>query len=78
MAIYRISRTGTATTSGNPTFDVAVSTGLRPKIMELKVFLGAATAFYSMYRQLMANLEREEAAKRARKAGGSSVPRGPR
>jgi F0F1-type ATP synthase assembly protein I len=44
----------------------------------LAVFLGAATAFYSMYRQLMANLEREEAAKRARKAGGSSVPRGPR
>jgi F0F1-type ATP synthase assembly protein I len=44
----------------------------------LAVFLGAAAAFYSMYRQLMANLEREEAAKRARKAGGSSVPRGPR
>jgi F0F1-type ATP synthase assembly protein I len=44
----------------------------------LAVFLGAATAFYSMYRQLMANLEREEAAKRARKAGGSSAPRGPR
>jgi F0F1-type ATP synthase assembly protein I len=38
------------------------------------VFLGAAAAFYSMYRQLMANLEREEAAKRARKAaeGGKS------
>jgi Na+/melibiose symporter-like transporter len=44
----------------------------------LAVFIGAATAFYSMYRQLMANLEREEAAKRARKAGGSSAPRGPR
>lgn len=44
----------------------------------LAVFLGAATAFYSMYRQLMANLEREEAAKRARKAGGSSAPGGPR
>ena len=44
----------------------------------LAVFLGAATAFYSMYRQLMANLEREEAARRARKAGGSSASRGPR
>ena len=43
----------------------------------LAVFLGAATAFYSMYRQLMANLEREEAAKRARKGGGHSAPRGP-
>jgi Na+/melibiose symporter-like transporter len=36
----------------------------------LAVFLGAATAFYGMYRQLMANLERDEAARRARKAGG--------
>ena len=41
----------------------------------IAVFAGAATAFYSMYRQLMANLEREEAAKRARKsAGGDSSP----
>ena len=44
----------------------------------LAVFGGAATAFYSMYRQLMANLEREEAARRARKAGGDSTSRGPR
>ena len=44
----------------------------------LAVFLGAATAFYSMYRQLMANLEREEAAKRARKAGGDPTSGGPR
>ena len=44
----------------------------------LAVFVGAATAFYSMYRQLMANLEREEAARRARKAGGDSPSRGPR
>jgi len=44
----------------------------------LAVFLGAATAFYSMYRQLMANLERDEAARRARQAGGESSPRGPR
>jgi len=38
----------------------------------LAVFVGAAAAFYSMYRQLMANLEREEAARRARKARGES------
>ena len=46
----------------------------------LAVFAGAATAFYSMYRQLMANLERDEAAKRARKGagGGSSSAGGPR
>jgi F0F1-type ATP synthase assembly protein I len=38
------------------------------------VFLGAGAAFYSMYRQLMANLERDEQAKRARRgsAGDSS------
>jgi hypothetical protein len=40
----------------------------------LAVFLGAGAAFYSMYRQLMANLEREEAAKRARAAGQSPAP----
>jgi Na+/melibiose symporter-like transporter len=43
----------------------------------LAVFIGAATAFYSMYRQLMANLEREEAARRARKAGGKPGSGGP-
>ena len=42
------------------------------------VFVGAAADFYSMYRQLMANLEREEAARRARKAGGQSPSGGPR
>jgi F0F1-type ATP synthase assembly protein I len=38
------------------------------------VFIGAGAAFYSMYRQLMANLERDEQAKRAQRgsAGGSS------
>ena len=42
------------------------------------VFLGAGAAFYSMYRQLMANLERDEEAKRARKrAAGDSSPREP-
>jgi F0F1-type ATP synthase assembly protein I len=38
----------------------------------LAVFLGAGAAFYSMYRQLMANLEREEAAKRTRKNGSGA------
>lgn len=44
MSIYSIARTGTVTTSGNAFFDVAVSTGIRPRIMEFAVFLGAATA----------------------------------
>ena len=41
--------------------------GTAPVFLYLGVFLGAGAAFYSMYRQLMANLERDEAAKRARK-----------
>jgi len=40
--------------------------GTAPVFLYLGVFLGAGAAFYSMYRQLMANLERDEAAKRAR------------
>src|SRR5687768_5461502 len=40
--------------------------GTAPVFLYLGVFLGAGAAFYSMYRQLMANLEREEHAKRAR------------
>jgi len=39
------------------------------------VFLGAGAAFYSMYRQLMANLERDEQAKRARRGSASESPR---
>lgn len=43
------------------------------------VFLGAGAAFYSMYRQLMGNLERDEAAKRAQaRAKGESSPSEPR
>lgn len=46
------------------------------------VFGGAGAAFYSMYRQLMGNLERDEKARRAQKrdAGESSLsePREPR
>ena len=34
------------------------------------VFVGGGAAFYSMYRQLMGNLERDEQAKRARKGAG--------
>ena len=41
--------------------------GTAPVFLYLGVFLGAGAAFYSMYRQLMANLERDEATKRARK-----------
>lgn len=44
MSIYSIGRLGTATTSGNAVFDVACSTGVRPKIMELGIFLSVATA----------------------------------
>ena len=41
--------------------------GTTPVFLYVGVFLGAGAAFYSMYRQLMANLERDEAAKPARK-----------
>lgn len=44
--------------------------GTAPVFLYIGVFLGAAAAFYSMYRQLMANLERDEQAKRARKSAG--------
>src|SRR5215212_2013276 len=45
------------------------------KFVYLAVFVGAGAAFYSMYRQLMGNLERDEAAKRARKrAAADSSP----
>ena len=41
------------------------------------VFLGAGAAFYSMYRQLMANLERDEQAKRAQRgSAGDSASHG--
>ena len=49
------------------------------KFVFLAVFLGAGAAFYSMYRQLMGNLERDEEAKRARKrAAAASSPDEPR
>lgn len=44
MAIYSIARTSAVTTTANAAADVAVSTGLRPRVMEIGVFLGAATA----------------------------------
>jgi len=40
--------------------------GTTPVFLYVGVFLGAGAAFYSMYRQLMANLERDEREKRAR------------
>jgi ATP synthase protein I len=52
--------------------------GTAPVFLYVGVFLGAGAAFYSMYRQLMANLEREEQAKRARRgSAGGSVSGGP-
>ena len=51
--------------------------GTAPVFLYVGVFLGAAAAFYNMYRQLMANLERDEQAKRARRnAGGDGSSSG--
>jgi F0F1-type ATP synthase assembly protein I len=41
-------------------------------IVYVAVFVGGGAAFYSMYRQLMGNLERDEQAKRARKGAGGN------
>jgi F0F1-type ATP synthase assembly protein I len=47
-------------------------------LVYVAVFVGGGAAFYSMYRQLMGNLERDEQAKRARKGAGDdpSLPGG--
>jgi len=51
MALYSLAQTGTATTSGNACSDMACSTGVRPRLMEVGLFLGAATAStYSLRR----------------------------
>lgn len=50
--------------------------GTAPVFLYVGVFLGAGAAFYSMYRQLMANLERDEAAKRARKRADGDASSG--
>lgn len=46
MSIYSLAQTSTSTTSGNAAADVATPTanGVRPKVMEYGLFLGAATA----------------------------------
>jgi hypothetical protein len=46
MALYRQARNSTTTTSGNAAADVATPTsgGVRPRLMEWDLFLGAATA----------------------------------
>lgn len=44
MALYRLAQTSTSTTSGNAAADMACSTGVRPRLMEWDLFLGAATA----------------------------------
>lgn len=44
MALYSLAQVATATTSGNAAGDMAVSTGIRPRLMECAWFLNAATA----------------------------------
>lgn len=44
MALYRLAQTSVVTTSGNAAADMAVSTGIRPRLMEWDLFLNAATA----------------------------------
>jgi hypothetical protein len=51
MALYSLAQRGTVVTSGNALIDVACSTGIRPRVMEWGLFLGAATAStYSLRR----------------------------
>lgn len=45
--------------------------GTEPWLLLIGVFVGAGAAFYSIYRQLMADLKREEA-ERASRRGGSA------
>ena len=52
--------------------------GTAPVFLYVGVFLGAGAAFYSMYRQVMANLEREEQAKRARQGAAVDPSSGPK
>ncbi len=44
MALYSIGRRTTGITSGQAAMDVACSTGVRPKIMEIGFFLASATS----------------------------------
>lgn len=46
MSIYRLAQTSTSVTSGNAAADVATPTasGIKPRLMEYGLFLGAATA----------------------------------
>lgn len=44
MSIYSIGQRSTVTTANNAAADVCCSTGVRPKVMEWGLFLGAATA----------------------------------
>jgi F0F1-type ATP synthase assembly protein I len=50
--------------------------GTTPVFLYVGVFVGAAAAFYSMYRQLMANLERDERERRAAKSKGDDSSSG--
>ena len=44
MALYRLAQNSTVTTSGNAASDMACSTGVRPRLVEMDLFNGAATA----------------------------------
>lgn len=44
MALYRLAQSSTVSVSGNAAADVACATGVRPKLFEWDLFLGAATA----------------------------------
>lgn len=49
--------------------------GTEPLFLYVGVFTGAGAAFYSMYRQLMADQQRDEAEQRGRKAGRAGKDR---
>lgn len=52
MAVYSIARTATNTTTAQAAYDVAAGSGVRPRLMEIGLFLGAATAStYGLNRQ---------------------------
>jgi hypothetical protein len=55
MSLYSIARPGTVTTSGATVADTVTGSGIRPRIMEIGIFLGAATASTFSIRRNTAN-----------------------